>query len=50
VDASLEKAADVVGHVPRVIVDDHGGDLHGGVERFRRRHRRTAEVYDIKHR
>ena len=49
VDASLEKAAAAAGHVPRVIVDDHGGDLHGGVERFRRRHRRTAEVYDIKH-
>jgi hypothetical protein len=49
VDASLEKAVDVVGHVPRVIVDDHGGDLHGGVERFRKRHPHTAEIYDIKH-
>lgn len=49
VDASLEKAADAAGHVPRVIVDDHGADLHGGVERFRRRHPRTAEIYDIKH-
>ncbi len=49
VDAALEKAAGVAGHVPRVIVDDHGGDLHGGVERFRRRHPGTAEVYDIKH-
>jgi hypothetical protein len=49
VDASLEKAAGAAGHVPRVIVDDHGGDLHGGVELFRRRHRQTAEIYDIKH-
>jgi hypothetical protein len=49
VDDSLEKAADLAGHVPRVIVDDHGGDLHGGVERFRGRHPRTAEIYDIKH-
>jgi hypothetical protein len=49
VDAALEEAAEAAGHVPRVIVDDHGGDLHGGVERFRRRHPRTAEVYDIKH-
>lgn len=49
VDASLEKAAGAAGHVPRVIVDDHGGDLHGGVERFRKHHRQTAEIYDIKH-
>ncbi len=49
VDAALEQAAAAAGHVPRVIVDDHGGDLHGGVERFRGRHPQTAEVYDIKH-
>ncbi len=56
VDAALEKAADTAGHVPRVIVDDHGVDLHGGVELFRRRHRQTSEgkasaveIYDAKH-
>ena len=35
--------------VPRVIVDDHGVDLHGGVEIFREVHTETTEVYDIKH-
>jgi hypothetical protein len=35
--------------VPRVIVDDHGVDLHGGVEIFRKSHPETTEVYDIKH-
>jgi hypothetical protein len=35
--------------VPRVIVDDHGVDLTGGVVRFQREHPETAEVYDIKH-
>ena len=35
--------------VPRVIVDDHGVDLHGGVEIFQQAHPRTKEVYDIKH-
>jgi hypothetical protein len=49
VDAALENAVAAAGHVPRVIVDDHGADVHGGVERFRSRHRQTAEIYDIKH-
>jgi hypothetical protein len=35
--------------VPRVIVDDHGVDLAGGVVLFQRQHPETAEVYDIKH-
>ena len=35
--------------VPRVIVDDHGSDLHGGVLLFQELHPDTQEVYDIKH-
>lgn len=35
--------------VPRVIVDDHGSDLQGGVAIFQTRHAETAEIYDIKH-
>lgn len=35
--------------VPRVIVDDHGADLHGGVEIFRRDYSEVCEVYDVKH-
>jgi hypothetical protein len=35
--------------VPRVIVDDHGVDLNGGVEIFRESHPGTAEIYDAKH-
>jgi hypothetical protein len=35
--------------VPRAIVDDHGVDLNGGVEIFRRTHPETVEIYDIKH-
>ena len=34
---------------PRAILDDHGADLHGGVEIFRGAHPETIEVYDIKH-
>jgi hypothetical protein len=44
----LEDAATRTG-VPRVIVDDHGVDLHGGVEIFQQTHPHTKEVYDIKH-
>jgi hypothetical protein len=44
----LEKLITRTG-VPRVIVDDHGVDLHGGVEIFRQKHPQTLEVYDIKH-
>jgi hypothetical protein len=32
-----------------VIVDDHGGDLTGGVQLFQERHPETLEVYDIGH-
>jgi hypothetical protein len=35
--------------VPRAILDDHGADLHGGVEIFREAHPETSEFYDIKH-
>jgi hypothetical protein len=49
VDDALENAVEKVGHVPRVIVDDHGVDLHGGVVLFQQRHPKTAEIYDIKH-
>jgi hypothetical protein len=48
VAACLEDAAARTG-APRVILDDHGADLHGGVEIFRAAHPRTVEVYDIKH-
>jgi hypothetical protein len=48
VDEALETATQQTG-VPRVIVDDHGGDVHGGVMMFQARHRQTAEIYDAKH-
>jgi hypothetical protein len=35
--------------VPRAILDDHGVDLHGGVEIFRGAHPETIELYDITH-
>jgi hypothetical protein len=43
------QAATSRGGVPRVIVDDHGADLHGGVTIFRQKHPETIESYDIKH-
>jgi hypothetical protein len=48
VAACLEEAAARTG-APRVILDDHGADLHGGAEIFRAAHRGTVEVYDITH-
>lgn len=48
VAAQLENAVERTG-VPRAIVDDHGADLHGGVEIFRKTHPQTDEFYDIKH-
>jgi hypothetical protein len=48
VAACLEAAAARTG-APRVILDDHGADLHGGVEIFRAAHPGTVEVYDITH-
>ena len=44
----LEEAKDRTG-VPRAILDDHGADLHGGVEIFREAHPETSELYEIKH-
>ena len=44
----LEDAVGRTG-VPRAILDDHGADLHGGVEIFRGAHPETIEVYDITH-
>jgi hypothetical protein len=48
VDDQLEEAIARTG-VPRVIVDDHGVDVSGGVEFFRERHPETVEIYDAKH-
>jgi hypothetical protein len=48
VAACLEGAAERTG-APRVILDDHGADRHGGVEIFRAAHPGTAEVYDLTH-
>jgi hypothetical protein len=44
----LEDAVAQTG-VPRAILDDHGADLHGGVEIFRQAHPETDEFYDVKH-
>jgi hypothetical protein len=35
--------------VPRAIINDHGGDVAGGVALFCRAHRETSEVYDASH-
>jgi hypothetical protein len=35
--------------VPRAIIDDHGGDLAGGVELFCQAHPETSEIYDVSH-
>lgn len=48
VDAALEAAVPRTG-VPRVIVNDYGPDLHGGVQFFQQRHPQTVEIYDLKH-
>jgi hypothetical protein len=48
VDEALEKMTDRTG-IPVAIVDDHGGDLHGGVKRFCARHPETVEIYDAAH-
>lgn len=49
VDQALEQAAVDTGHTPRVIVDDHGADINGGVVLFQQRHSQTVEIYDTKH-
>ncbi len=46
---ALEDAVARTGFAPRVIVDDHGVDLAGGVALFRQHHAQTVEVYDAKH-
>lgn len=48
VEDALQEATQRTG-VPRVIVDDHGTDLAGGVEFFQERHPNTVEIYDMKH-
>ncbi len=45
---TLEKAVERTG-VPRVIVNDYGVDLHGGVQIFQEQHSQTKEIYDLKH-
>ena len=35
--------------VPRAIISDHGGDLAGGIELFRKQHPKTLDIYDITH-
>jgi hypothetical protein len=48
VEEALQEAVQRTG-VPRVIVDDHGVDLAGGVAYFQERHPHTVEIYDVKH-
>lgn len=35
--------------VPRVLVNDHGGDVAGGVSDFQHQHPQTLDIYDAKH-
>ena len=48
VHEELEAASQRTG-IPRVIVDDHGVDIAGGVSFFQERHPETVEIYDAKH-
>lgn len=48
VDEQLEAASQRTG-IPRVIVDDHGVDVAGGVSFFQERHPETVAIYDAKH-
>jgi hypothetical protein len=48
VDDQLEAACARTG-IPRVIVDDHGVDIAGGLSLFQERHAATLEIYDVKH-
>ena len=48
VHRQLKNAAAKTG-VPRAIVSDSGSDLHCGIDLFRKKHRITAWMYDIKH-
>lgn len=44
----LESTAKITG-VPRAILGDHGGDLHGGVKLFSESHPETTSLYDMTH-
>lgn len=44
----LESTAKITG-VPRAILGDHGGDLHGGVTLFCESHPETTSLYDMTH-
>jgi hypothetical protein len=48
VDEQLEAASQRTG-IPRVIVDDHGADVAGGVRLFQERHPESVAIYDAKH-
>jgi hypothetical protein len=48
VDEALEVASQRTG-IPRVIVDDQGVDIAGGVSFFQERHPETVEINDAKH-
>jgi hypothetical protein len=48
VHEQLELVVEKTGE-PRLILDDHGSDLHGGVKRFCQEHPHTSEIYDITH-
>lgn len=48
VDEVLESSVVRTG-VPRVIVNDHGADIAGGVSLFQQRHTNTVDIYDMKH-
>jgi hypothetical protein len=48
VHEQLETVVEKTG-VPRLILDDHGSDLHGGVKQFCQQHPHTSEIYDITH-
>ena len=43
------KAAAAKTGIPRAITSDNGSYLHCGIDRFRKTHRKTAWLYDIKH-
>jgi hypothetical protein len=48
VHQELESVVEKTGE-PRLILDDHGSDLHGGVKLFLQQHPHTSEIYDITH-
>lgn len=44
----LEDTINKIG-VPRLILSDHGSDLHSGINQFLEKHPETSFIYDIKH-